>query len=210
MMNYTVWKDYGTTGANTVWRIWVNTSSETCGSTLTIQSDAWSQWCGSTGRVTNNMLTLATTQGTAWTMWQNMPHSRIEHVRTYPQRTAEEIERDRQHALESIQRAKSEAEARKVITARARKLLIECLTDEQRATYQREGYFDVLCQGRTFRIKHGTHGNIAELDRNGKAIARYCVQPNGVPTEDAMLSQKLALELAPAEFFAKANVTRFN
>jgi hypothetical protein len=84
---------------------------------------------------------------------------------------------------------------------------VQHLTPEQRDSYERHGHFDVNLECKTYRIKQGTHGNVSLVDDKGP-IERYCVQPDGVPTEDAMLAQLLTLRHAPHEFFAKANRTR--
>lgn len=81
------------------------------------------------------------------------------------------------------------------------------LTPQQRDCYERNGYFDVIVDGKTYRINQGTHGNVALVDGAG-TIERYCAQPDGVPTEDAMLAQLLSLRFAPHTFFGKANATR--
>lgn len=137
-----------------------------------------------------------------------MPHRdvRITGGETPEQRQARELQKAcRIVRLE--EEAKREAERRMRAGQRAKSLLLATMTPEQRASYERHGHFDVCIDGKTYRIKQGSHGNVSLVDERGP-IERYCVQPSGVPVEDMMLAQKLALECAPAEFFRKANVTR--
>lgn len=105
---------------------------------------------------------------------------------------------------------------------RARRLLVQHLTPEQRRTYEAHAYFDVDINGKTYRIRQGTHGNVRLLER-AKACppifatipaeqplvekVSFCAQPNGVPAEDAMLAQKLMLETDERKFLEIANWT---
>ncbi len=92
------------------------------------------------------------------------------------------------------------------------------LTAEQRKTYEERRYFDVDINGKTYRILHGTHGNVRLLEpsivttpdgQTPTLVERvsYCAQPDGVPTEDAMLAQKLMLETDERKFLEIANWT---
>ena len=173
----------------------------------------WQAWTGSsatsltTGSALAPFINMASTSvtDTAWVTWSTLSNVYTPiHRAPAPVRPADDAERTARMEAIVSKRASIAAEASK----RARKLLIECLTPEQRASYEAHRYFDVMLAGERYRINHGTHGNVVKLGAGGKPVARYCVQPSDVPTEDAMLSQKLALELAPAEFFARANVTR--
>lgn len=92
---------------------------------------------------------------------------------------------------------------------RARKLLVEHLNAAQRESYEKHGYFVVEVNGTKYRIDQGTHGNVKELDKAGKPVFVYCIQPSGVPDEDAMLAQKLNLEANEASFKRVANRTPF-
>lgn len=137
-----------------------------------------------------------------------MPHTYIEHVRTAPPPPTPEQVAERARIAEAARAADRERVAKQAAaTKRARGMLMSHLTPAQRATYERDGHFDVIVDGKTYRIKQGTHGNVALVDGQG-VIERYCAQPDGVPTEDAMLAQLLSLRFAPAEFFNKANRTR--
>jgi hypothetical protein len=76
-------------------------------------------------------------------------------------------------------------------------LLLENLTESQRAQYRQFGYFDVVGSesGNPYRICHGTSRNVSELlDKNRLGTGR-CFAPRGnLVAGDCMLSQKVALE----------------
>jgi hypothetical protein len=114
-------------------------------------------------------------------------------------------------------RSAREQEARRAVEAsaarrRAGDLLHRSLTPEQREDLKRRDCFfmdSIAANGerRRYRIDRGTHGNVKLLDKDGRIIGRYCVQPNGVPVEDCMLAQKLWLESNEAGFIRAANFT---
>lgn len=201
-----------------VFRVWVtNRASVYSNSSLTTGTDnTWSLWngCQHSGSTGTAYLSTSVTAATdsVWLkwlhMWLHMPHSYIEHVRTAPPPPTPEQLAERARIQELARVAELERRAKlEAATKRARGLLMSHLTHEQRDSYERNGYFDVLVDGKTYRINQGTHGNVALVDGKG-TIERYCAQPDGVPTEDAMLAQLLSLRFAPAEFFNKANRTR--
>ena len=215
---------------NRIWRVW--TGSKTSGSTTACtcpwgtDDSIWNGWVTAANNTTGTITitTTANVQDTVWRVWLNEPHARIEVVRAALNEserqetlrraavpTPAEIEADRQRReaarIESERQEALRRAARETASKRARSLLVANLTREQRAQYEKHGYFDVQVDGKTYRINQGTHGNVAQVDDKGP-IERYCVQPDGVPTEDAMLAQLLALRHAPHEFFAKANRTR--
>lgn len=91
--------------------------------------------------------------------------------------------------------------------SRARALLESLLTASQLATLRADGYFDVIApSGNRYRIYEGSHGNVALLDNRNHETRRYCGQPEGVPTADMMLAQKLQLEADEQGFLAVANL----
>ncbi len=90
-------------------------------------------------------------------------------------------------------------------------LLKENLTEDQRKTYERYGYFEVT-GGRTgnrYRIQHGCQQNVYRLDQQGHArpgngLCFYPYDPekgSGQPlvAGDCMLAQKITLEIAEDE-----------
>lgn len=116
-------------------------------------------------------------------------------------------EQERLAFTERLQREEEEtANARRT----AKQLLLRFLTPEQRNKLEQHGYFDVRGSrtGHVYRIRQGSHGNIFKMHEDGqRMIAKYCGQPEGVPTEDMMLAQKLQIECDEDGFLAKANMT---
>jgi hypothetical protein len=96
---------------------------------------------------------------------------------------------------------------------RGMQLLMQNLTSEQTADYNRHHYFVVRGgrTGRRYRIRHGTVLNVDMIDRHGKALATLCFGPIGNLVEgDVMLTQKLALELFEDDVIHTANWGRPN
>ena len=92
---------------------------------------------------------------------------------------------------------------------RARDLLLRCLTEEQRAMYEKYQYFEVKVPepdrfgvSDRLQVKYGRVMNVYDSTRQ----RYYCAVPKGnfLPTEDILLGQKLVLENAPEVFFAAA------
>lgn len=162
------------------WYLW-NTASTT--------SVTASPWLMTSGSGTISASTVA------WTTWlQGCPAIISEKTR---QRHRAEVA-----AYEAAQ-AKVRL-AREAATARARNLLLAHLSPAQRDSLARLGHFDVQVEGRTYRIRQGTHGNVRLLDA-GREVRSFCAQPDGVPAEDAMLAQKLMIETDEAAFLRVAN-----
>lgn len=90
--------------------------------------------------------------------------------------------------------------------ARARTLLLACLSDAQREAFEAHGYFEVVtASGQRYRITRGWGGNVL-LIVNDKPAARFCIHPSQyVPEEDNMLAQKLLLEHDEPTFLRTAN-----
>ncbi len=87
--------------------------------------------------------------------------------------------------------------SRSETNVRALTLLKKWLSPEQRACYERLGYFDVVgCDtGKRYRIHHGTQTNIEELGHTGQRVCKWCFVPDGdLVAGDVMLAQKIALE----------------
>lgn len=142
-----------------------------------------------------------------WVGWTKKYHetkdqkeARLAQERLRAQQQAEAAARQRVTAEQAM---KVEAAAR----VRANKLLVKHLTLNQKETLEKFNYFDVEVGAKTYRIKRGTHGNVKELDRGGNEVASFCIQPPGIPTEDAMLSQMFLLKHEEAEFLRIANKT---
>jgi hypothetical protein len=92
--------------------------------------------------------------------------------------------------------------------ARGRRLLRRWLSQEQRAQFDAEGFFDVVgCNtGKRYRIHYGQSANIREIDEAGNPKMGWCFVPKGylVPG-DVMLAQKIALETDELAALAVAN-----
>ena len=91
---------------------------------------------------------------------------------------------------------------------RARRLLRDWLSPEQRRQFEAESRFEVTggCTGRRYRIFSGSCANVYELDDAGEAVMGLCFVPaGGLAMGDVMLVQKIALETCEAEALAKAH-----
>jgi hypothetical protein len=91
---------------------------------------------------------------------------------------------------------------------KARELLLEHLSDEQRDAFERDGHFDVhvhTADGvHRYRVKH--YYGVSRVDESGRVLRRYCIHPpSDYPEEDCALSQKILLETDEAEFLRVAN-----
>ncbi|MCK1656177.1 hypothetical protein IVA90_00715 [Bradyrhizobium sp. 151] len=82
------------------------------------------------------------------------------------------------------------------------RLLRGWLTAQQRAQFDRNGYFEVVGSdtGTRYRIRRGTSANIREVDASGRLGMGWCFVPAGELVEgDVMLVQKIALETSELE-----------
>jgi hypothetical protein len=93
-------------------------------------------------------------------------------------------------------------------SAAAQALLLSSLTPEQRATWERHNYFEVLGSlGGRYQIRCGhTQGNIYLVTKRG-TVASLCAAPLGVSLAAVLLTQKLALETDERGFWGVANVS---
>jgi hypothetical protein len=129
-------------------------------------------------------------------------------------RTAEQIAADEERYRVERERVQARADAaaaeRRAAIERARALLHAMLSVQQREQLQREQFFEVIGHHsqKRYRVRQGSHGNVRLLDKAGREVTSYCAQPHGVPTEDSMLAQKLALEHEEQAFLKVANATR--
>lgn len=190
-------------------------SCETCATTAaTTINTIWLTWTATCDTTAITDLTVGGTISTAasadlvWGTWTTTGVVTIGNTVPYQDtRTAEQrAEEDARH-----QRMLDESLAKqKAASERARALLLSMLEVHQREQLQRDQYFEVIARHskRRYRIRQGTHGNVRLLNEQGKEVTRYCGQPNGVPTEDAMLAQKLQIEHDEDAFLKAANATR--
>lgn len=152
---------------------------------------AWTSW-------TNTRTTAATTTAAVWSIWVDAG-SVVDEFRARIEQT-EEQQVEQRGFFAGFGRKRQEAE--KV----AEDLLLQCLTPEQRALYQRS---------KMFVVKGGKSGHDYEIDcsyasRNIKRSdgRRFCAHPPlDVPASDIFLAQKLAIECNEEHFLERANVS---
>jgi hypothetical protein len=190
-------------GVNTMaWPLW-NTSYTMSTISVTSSTTNGSIWTIWTGSLSSTSIT-SNVGNVIWTNWSaaiNVP----------PRPIAAEALAAQQRDNERRRRLAIEADGAR---RRAEALLRGCLTDEQREDLEKKNCFylrTIAKDGaeRRYRIDRGTHGNVKLLDKDGRILGAYCVQPRAVPTEDAMLAQKLWLEHDEEEFKKKANFTPY-
>lgn len=164
------------------------------GYTTTASTDIWQNWnveCSGSAITTGGL-----------TEWETVldPVVRSE----FPVPSAEEVAaKEARYA----KRQKRELEAK----TRAEALLEETLSEDQRDELKRERYFTVESKTskRRYRVRAGMgcHGNIEEVDEQGRALSNICCAPRGsMPEADALVGQKLWLEYDDEAFLRVANV----
>ncbi len=92
--------------------------------------------------------------------------------------------------------------------ARARRLLREWLSPDQRAQFDAEGYFEVTGShtGRRYRVHYGTVSNVVQVDEAGQPETGWCFVPeSALAAGDVMLAQKIALETDEMAVLSLAN-----
>jgi hypothetical protein len=121
-----------------------------------------------------------------------------------PVETPEEI----RARVRRLAERKAEELEREAAKERARNLLCDHLSPKQEEDLRVRGYFDVVVNGRSYRIRRGGHGGWVERMDGQRATDGYCIYLQGeCPAEDNMLAQKLLLETDEAEFLRIANRT---
>lgn len=92
------------------------------------------------------------------------------------------------------------------VNHRARKLLVSCLTPEQKREFEHEKTITVRGEsGLKYKIRKGEVYNILVLPRPGEEPIFLCGGPENVPIYDFMLAQKLWLENDEEGFLRVAN-----
>jgi hypothetical protein len=121
----------------------------------------------------------------------------------------EQAERERLRRIEAEKEAAAAREAEKRADQRAKKLLLQCLTLEQKRDYARNKRFRVRSpSGTLYELRHGWAGNVEELNAENKPVRRFCIHPDRtVPVADNLLAQKLLIECDEGRFRKTANVT---
>lgn len=183
-----IWTTSATTTAVTtsgIWTGWISDTSSTS-SYATGTADTWSIWTTTTGTTTGCITVTA------------------------PAYSAEDEARWKVEREEVQRRAAAAELVRREACERAKRLLDSMLEHQQREQLKTDRFFEVIAKHskRRYRIRYGTHGNVRLLDDTGREVISYCAQPNGVPTEDAMLAQKLQIEHDEEAFLRVANPTR--
>jgi vacuolar-type H+-ATPase subunit H len=122
-----------------------------------------------------------------------------------------EVDRQNREREQQIQEARERARVREAGAAKAKEVLLDHLTSEQRETVEKNHWFVIEGGKSKKKYRIGTKaiaGNVEELDDKGKAIARYCCHlAYSYPPHDHHLTQKLMLEWDEEEFLKKANKT---
>lgn len=197
----------GTITATAAWTLWNPSTSTTSSITVSASDTAWSSWT----------LDATTCAGdTAWTIWVTNDGDGSFTINGAPyvdQRTDEQKAADAARVAEEQriirERAQAAESARVLARDKARALLVSMLSEKQRAEYETRKRFEVVSsKGRRFQIRQGTHGNVSLLNDKGQPVTNYCGQPNGVPTEDAMLAQMLQLRYDEDAYLRHANASR--
>jgi hypothetical protein len=198
---------------NALWGSWNGTAATytvtnitTGGTTNNYAWPAWNDVYQSTGTYTNNVL---------WGQWVN---GQWQAPQPYvpPVLTPEEVEAQRL-AVEVANRAWRERQAAIVAeeaeaSVRAERLLVEHLSDEQRAEYELLKRFHVIVGDRKYRVERGWSGNVKLIEAapDGEFVVEsHCIHPREqVPYEDNMLAQKLLLEADEEAFRRISNISR--
>lgn len=178
-----------TMGIEPTWGAWNVTFTSTTGSTVLYDASS------------NNAMIPGTTP--QWTYW-NTDYQETEDQRAERERLQAEREADWRRRHEEQQRERDTARAR------AEELLRSLLSDDQWASYQENGWFEVRgSSGRRWRIRNrGQSGNVDLMPEIGEEReATYCAHPpGGLPDADAHAAQMLALVTDEEAFTRVANV----
>ncbi len=166
----------------------------TIGTAIHNEVEAWTNWIQEAYQAVDDRV---------WMNWVGESNHRIEVRETRAQAEARRLAQEQQ-----LREMRAAEELRRKMTAeadrKAKQLLIENISKEQRRTLRDKGYFDVQVKGKTYRIRWGSHGNVY-LVHGDREVVSYCIQPPDVPPGDAMLAQKLLLETDEASFLKIAN-----
>jgi hypothetical protein len=201
--------DVSVTGGETsiTWRSWNNSFADLTATTSTssnvINIDT-SIVSHNTGQITLTSSSSTTINNNlVWQAWsREAPH--VWRQMSREQREAHEAQEQQwQERQRRQQQETAEAEAK------AERLLLSCLTPEQRETYQRRSCFYLYTrEGRKYRIDKGWAGNVKLVDETDQVLSSFCIHPSiTVPYADNMLGQKLMLEADEKTFMRVANET---
>jgi hypothetical protein len=187
------------------WDNWNYTYTATNATTAASTDDMTVTWAWWNNNVTgaNN----STTIGLTWTSWTSTGNNITAAYQPY-QETEEERAAREERLRASVEAQRVRAEEARLAVEKAEALLQAHLDEEQQAMLKREAAFLVSVKsGRKYKVKRGQRGNVHELDDQGHAVREFCIHPDDVPDQDAMLAQKLLLETDEASFRRIANIT---
>jgi hypothetical protein len=163
------------------------------GNSGTITNVVWTNW------ITTTTTTISNIVYPAWDAWNTGGATPT--VWRFESPTPEQVAAELQAQADRL--AEEQAAA-----ARARVILEENLTEEQRKQLADNNWFEVITPKGTYRIRRGWAGNVDRLDDGGRVRDRFCIHPSeSVPPEDNMLAQKLLLEANEEMFLRIANRT---
>lgn len=170
-----------------------------CTSSATTLTNHTHVWCTWVTTVNDTASTAITTN--VWPGWAASVHAG-DLVVFANECTTGQVEPPNQAAIQARE------EARLAAKAKARSVLDQHLSEEQRAQLARDQFFLVEgSAGRRYRIRQGRSNNIDRLDAQGQVAEHLCGHPQiACPDEDTMLGQKLALETDEEAFRKVANV----
>jgi hypothetical protein len=202
-----------TTNDSNVWHAWntTGTTATSCGCTTVIDSVTWGAWNSVRQTVYRARPTIEATEEQK-ARWEE--ERRIRDAADAQHRAEFEAQRPVREAAERQRQAEfAEAEKKRlaeqaVADARAKKLLVECLSSEQRDTLEKHNYFDVrVPSGQVYRIHKGWAHNVKRVKPDGTvAPGTFCAHPSDqVPHYDNMLAQKFTLETDEQAFLKIAN-----
>ena len=148
--------------------------------------------------------------------------ARLVSEREYQQRRQLELDEYNRQRLEA-QRVREEQlreqqAIRQAASERASALLRAILTPDQIQSWENEDEFTVVgSAGGTFRVETNDYsGNIYKLNEDGDTAEEWCVHPvmyhgreHVLPTEDALITQVLALRTDEEAVRRTANVARY-
>jgi hypothetical protein len=185
-----------TTNDANVWNAWntVGTSSTSCGCTTVIDTAVWGAW----------------NSGPRQTLYRAAPTieaTEEQKARWETERIARET-RENAYRAEQAEREKKRQAEQAEADHKAKRLLVECLSPEQRDTLEKHNYFDVkLPSGATYRIHKGWSHNVKRVKPDGTVDrGTFCAHPaDMVPHYDNMLAQKFMLETDEQAFLRVAN-----
>jgi len=182
-------------------------STANCPAGWTVSSAGW-KFYGGYGRINDRA---------AWYRSEVVDSSDTLATYTFTTGTIEELDNlwAREHVFDfrpqpltdAFEIFQAEVEESKKARQAAKDLLYSVLDPMQIHSLEQTGFFVVFSQsGKPYQIQGGHVLNVAELDGQGRVVARLCALPEGVPDEDVMTAQVLMLRYAEEMFRGIANI----